>query len=553
MDWTDRRGLHNMPGLPEPTYTEAFDTLIKLRLRKEEFAPAVDKLPGSYMLGSKGATGQQWLFGDPKLYYSQLFAPTDFSMSWTHYKGVYERARPYRAAYASTLTSVEAANKAFWPIIAEEGTAYNLLILRKVTDGRFVEYKELLEGPDVEKHFARVQQQGRLYELDFSIFESFPARIVHDHPRFNPATLTLLERHETDKGVFEPKWIRVWSGKQPGQTYSPLFQYQTDSSWLYALQAVKSSVTLYGIWLGHVYHWHMVTAAMQGAMYDTISDSHHAVRRLLQPQSDYLIAFDYVLLDGMPRLTTFSEIAPPSCIADADSFLKLTDTFAAGRQFFDDDPLSELANNGLRQADFTRDQSWDMYPVARKLLQIWHICERFVSAFVSHTYRDDHAVAVDKVLQDWMTHAADPRYGNIRGLPVLDNVPALRRVLTSLVYRVTAHGLSRFITSSNPALTFVANFPPCLQNDYIPGSNEELGRTSQLLGFLPHTTTIGEMMAFYFAFTFSKPYVPLLGDDLYFDGGLAEPRNAALMRYRREMATFMGDTNIYQWPRNIET
>ena len=40
---------------------------------------------------------------------------------------------------------------------------------------------------------------------------------------------------------------------------------------------------------------------------------------------------------------------------------------------------------------------------------------------------------------------------------------ALERVLTSLLYRVTIHGVARLTSSSNPALTFVANFPHCLQ------------------------------------------------------------------------------------------
>ena len=48
----------------------------------------------------------------------------------------------------------------------------------------------------------------------------------------------------------------------------------TDSAWLYALQAAKTSVTVYGIWLGHVYHWHIVTAAMQMTMYNTTDKSH---------------------------------------------------------------------------------------------------------------------------------------------------------------------------------------------------------------------------------------------------------------------------------------
>jgi hypothetical protein len=75
-------------------------------------------------------------------------------------------------------------------------------------------------------------------------------------PRYNPATLTLLERHEKKIGVFEPKWIRVWTTTGRGQegVYSPLFIYMKGGAWLYALQAAKTSATLYGIWLGHVCH-----------------------------------------------------------------------------------------------------------------------------------------------------------------------------------------------------------------------------------------------------------------------------------------------------------
>lgn len=562
MTWKDPNGLTDMPGIPEPTNLETVDTLRRLSIRKDQIRPAMQGLSNNYVLVGAGSPmpypARDWLFGDPKQYGASLLKPKQFAMSWTNYKGVYEDGRQHLDAYASTLTSVDAANEAFWPTIAEHGTAYNLLILRRVTDARFAEYKELFGASDLAATFAPVQQQGRLYEIDLSMFASLKAWHYDDKPpRFNPATLTLLERDETKPGVFEPKWIRVWSQGQEPRVYSPLFIHQAHGSWLYALQAVKSSVTLYGIWLGHVYHWHMVTAAMQRTMYDTIRDGGHVIWRLLQPQFNYLIGFDYVLLDGASPAVKFSEIAPPSCIADPASFLQLTNMFAAGRQFFDDDPINELAKNGLEEADFTRDHPWDTYPVAQKLLQIWDISARFVSAFVSTSYADDHAVAADTVLQDWMNEAADSRYGNIRGLPVLDNRASLIRLLTSLIYRVTAHGISRLNDTANPALTFVANFPSCLQQEHIPSMTEDLS-TEELLEFLPNTTTIGEMLGFYFAFVFSRPYKSLYpdgtdGDDFYFNGGVNDPRNVALTAFRQEMAAFMGEANVSQWPRNIET
>jgi hypothetical protein len=75
------------------------------------------------------------------------------------------------------------------------------------------------------------------------------------------------------------------------------------------------------------------------------------------------------------------------------------------------------------------------------------------------------------------------------------------------------------------------------------------------------------MMAFYFGFAFSKPQVPLIpnpaNSDLPFGGGLSDPRNVALVKFRQSMAAFISDQykwwqkglfplDIYQWPRNVE-
>ena len=141
------------------------------------------------------------------------------------------------------------------------------------------------------------------------------------------------------------------------------------------------------------------------------------------------------------------------------------------------------------------------------MLKIWNICERFITAFVDNTYRDDLAVAADTKLNDWMVASAVQ--GNIRGLPKLDNKAALTRLLTSLIYRITAHGVGRLQRDADPWLTFVANFPPCLQRTDLPRPSAPLG-TRELLKYLPNIGTIADVLTFYFAFAYSKPYVPLI-------------------------------------------
>lgn len=74
----------------------------------------------------------------------------------------------------------------------------------------------------------------------------------------------------------------------------------------------------------------------------------------------------------------------------------------------------------------------------------------------------------DRQLGRWIAESGDTDGGNVRGLPAMDSKDSLKRVLHSLICRITAHGTSRLYRSANPVLTFVANFPPCLQDATIP-------------------------------------------------------------------------------------
>lgn len=144
----------------------------------------------------------------------------------------------------------------------------------------------------------------------------------------------------------------------------------------------------------------------------------------------------------------------------------------------------------------------------------------------------------------------------------MDSKAALESVLTSLLYRITAHGISRLNASANPALTFVANYPHCLQRTDIPKPSTTIDTTT-LLTYLPNTETIGEAVNFYFIFVNSPPYTPFIPLDgvdtnLFFSGGTGDSRNQALIQFRNGLASFINDyepdtPQRFQWPLNIET
>lgn len=478
-----------------------------------------------------------------------LDKPEQFTISWTNYYGFRTDAHHNKKTFSDVLKEPKVATEEFWPTIAKSGLAYNLLLLEKVkSDGKEIKdnfgnaWKNVIEP---------IHKEGRLYAIDLRIFSQWDAQKVNGFDRWTPSSWVLLKQDEKTKKL-TPIAIRI-AGLN--DTHVEVYT-QADNAWIYALTAARTSVTVYGIWLGHVYHWHIVTAAMQMTMFNSM-DSDHPIRTLLDPQSESLIGFNAALLHQ------WKSIGPPTSFSTSDLFLELTNSFATNRSFFDDDPHVAIKNLGLDPKDFTLKEEWDQYPVVQHLLHFWKISGEFAEVFVEHTYKDDQAVNNDTQLQEWMTQSKNPEEGNIRGLPEIGHKSELKKVLHSLIYRVAAHGNSRLLKSLNNTLCFVSNYPPCLQNKEIPKPAQIFDKDGEsLVTYLPNTGTIGEMMTFYYIFTYSAPYkplLPLLGNDkdLYFKDP-DDPRNVALVKFRHKIGEFIRkyDTNaplVHQWPASIET
>lgn len=546
--------LTNLPAIPF-RLSELPGTVVRLGLRAKQTEQAKEGLSTEFTIGGRTTDGYTFLYGtvsDSSYTQLSLEAPEQFAMGWTTFAGVERDARPLLPLFADTLRHEEAATLQFWPTITRFGLAFNLIVLENVSQARGGQLRAALGGAWTDEMEA-LHATGGLYVIDMTFFDRFPAATVDGFPRFTPATMTFLRR---EAGGIVPFAVRVTGQGGGGMQHF----VRSDPNWLYALQAAKTSITVWGIWLGHVYHWHIVTAAMQMTMFQTFG-SRHIVRQLLGRQSNYLIAFDQFLL-------LVWAIAPPTSVSSGAALLQMLDSYAAGRPFFADDPKATITALGLRKEDFSVHDDWDQYPVVRYLLIIWDAVERYVGTVIDACYLSDDAVRRDAELQTWIKASGDPAGGNVSGLPLMDNKVALKSVLTSLIFRVTAHGSARLNQTANPALSFVANFPPCLQDASIPSPQPAIG-PGRLLALLPNTGTIGSMITFLFTFTYSPPYesfIPLAGidTDLPFKGDQAEACNTALKQFRRDVRAFMGlwagDAHVepppaqeHQWPLNIET
>ena len=576
---------------------EIIESVPRLLKRLLEEQPAKDGLDTTYTIAGETETGREFLFGeglgdrledaladihqslhadptrvinnfykefldrdasfddshdDARLTALALETPEQWAISWTSYQNVYGDAQPRLTEWAATMTDVDAAEKQFWPTFARYGVGYNLLILQKLTRSNRSRVRRQL-GRAWTDEVQALLDAGRLYAIDMSLFEEDKPNRVDGLERFTPATITLLEQDAATQAL-TPILVRVAGNKGVGaQVYTRTTA--TASAWLYAMFAAKTSITVYGIWLGHVYQWHIVTAAMQMTMFNELPTS-HPVYELLAPQSKYVFGFDDILL------LLWKHIAPPTSISTPFQFLELINGFARDRPFAADNPRQAIVDLELDVADFTVDRPWDQYPIVGYFLDIWDAASTYVDAVVDVSYDSDLRVRQDRDLQAWLSESEQRYEGNVEGLPDVDTRAELADVLTSLMYRISIHGVSRMGATANPAMTFVPNFPPCLQNSTIPDPHVEFD-TRTLLSYLPHTGTIGAMMTFYFTFAFTAPYEPFIpaggaDTDLFYPGGPRDPRNAALIEFRGRLAAFIdayqpGDPQLQQWPLNIET
>jgi len=477
--------------------------------------------------------------------------PRQWSISWTTFPDVQSLGAPLLDEWAATVdvTQPEKATEAFWPMIATYGRAYNLLLPQKVRDA---DQWQSLFGDAWTPALDAAAEAGTLYVIDLRIYETLEPQRVAGTTRFTPSSVVVMVQDATTKAM-TPELIRVAGGDNEPTIFGRDDSRTTASAWVYALQAAKVGITVFGIWLGHVYQYHLVTAAMVMTMFENLSPK-NPVYRLLEPQSSFVIPFDDLLLLGWDALPGI----PPTSIATAPQLLELVDLYADSREFFDDDPTTTLERFGLTHADFSVDAPWDQFPIARDLLEIWEATGRYVHTSIDHAYATDDDVANDLEVQRWIAASASPDDGNVRGLPLVDSKGALKRVLHSIVYRIVAHGSSRLYGSANPALTFVANFPPVLQDATVPRPDTALDNAT-LHRYLPNTGSIGAMVYFYFTFWASPPYVPfvpLTGEetDLFFDD---DTSNGALIELRRFISGFVEraypDTpQVWQWERHIE-
>ena len=325
--------------------------------------------PGERRRRSHERIGRQDLTPvDPTAEPLSLEHPEQFSISWTNFPGVYEvgSCRPW-PAWASSLTDADAATNQFWPMIAEHGFGYNLIIPERVTQASGPEPCDPSSASAWDSRVrSALERPANLYVIDMSRFESLQPQTVNGAPRFTPATITLLIRNPRTRQTLRPVAIIVSGNQGSGRTGCSRGRRPANGAWLYALQAAKASVTR----LRRLARARLSLAHRHRG--DADDDVQHAAGRpipiyqLLAPQSKFAIPFDDVAAGRSGRRSRPRPRSPPP-----EQFLGLCNDYAAGRSYFDDDPHTTLSDQlGLREGQFSVDMK-HMGPLIRSSGACW--------------------------------------------------------------------------------------------------------------------------------------------------------------------------------------
>jgi hypothetical protein len=713
IEWIGLGGLSSMPVVPLPNLYDFIDAIIKLRQKEAQRQAPIDAMTNEYTLAAntiraRKRTARQFLFDESDSKRYSLDKPGQFDMGWTTFEQVHARALPLSEQFQKALTDADSGSKMFWKNISRYWNPFGVLPMQQVSAVAADRFRALL-GSNWDAALMDPAVGSTLFVVDMTIFEGVDPPIP-SIPRFTPSVLAffLLDTSNPGDPTFTPVLIRVSDGRD-ARIYqrfpagsNPARQDSEPTAWLYALQALKTATTVWGIWLGHVYRYHLMSVPFNFTQHRSMNPL-HPVRRVLGFQGKYTIAFDAVLL-------LVWSFPPPTSCGESIEFLQLVDAFAGvagGRSFFADDPEPALAALGIPKAAFStavireqdicipewiallREQDatpganpiisalsgrfaqtrlrmasyaggedpvfrrllalelnaiintpamaatlapllaaagvaqhpdtvaeggagalfgpaararmmlqdafpaalaimqWNLYPIANYVVSLHRAAARYIGAVIPLLYPGG---TLDPAIDRWV--AAASRIGNVQGLPATPGVTVaqLTALLTSLIYRVAAHGLARLAPVGNPGLSWVGNFPPCLELSRLPDPQVPSGdpnapalTTEQLLAFMPRTGSMGEMISFIFSFGFTDNFEELIpmpsanttglpDTDLHPFIGLPAGVDAALQQFRREITGFIwffeADANalnspavmnfsasaaqLHQWERNIE-
>lgn len=336
----------------------------------------------------------------------------------------------------SFFSSVTAAADSLWRV---SQTAHSFLFhFHNVSTQADLDRVMALYEDEWQGFWTSAYRQGNLVELDMTWMEGITST------KWNVVPHALLQ-YVNDGGSVSLRVMAVRLSNEQADPYA--YQVYTlkksRTAFMQALMAARSAISFSLIYIGHVYHQHVIQSAATYALYNSI-DPGVPFGQSSDPIRILADSYFHPYFLGLFNVGLYVGAYPPPIHAlidnDAGPLPTVYEFYATAGPLPGNNSLYEttieqlLVRSGLSVSKFTSPggQPWDLYPSARYHLDIKNITNNFAGSFVNLTYPSDAAVASNANVQRFVQQMIDPMGGNLVKISA-DNQIKTRKQLADLL------------------------------------------------------------------------------------------------------------------------
>eukprot|EP00122_Pirum_gemmata_P016080 Pgem_evm1s15029 len=364
---------------------------------------------------------------------------------------------------------------------------------------------------------ARMNQNDHtdFYFLNTESLGYLPPRKAKDkyQDRYAVGAFTLM-KHDKSKKILIPVAIKLIMDDN-GSTLEKVYSRanSAEGTWRLAMLAAKSSMTQWGILVGHVLTLHAVTSTMQTGLYNKLAPE-HPLRQVLEPFSKYTLQFNYLFFTGQNNLGDWT-------------FIQEDKEFTFERHL----PLIKIYNNTYARDSFTSlrpSQYYKQHGIKKDLIKDLGIttlnkdhgfettATKFARKIVNTLYSSDEEVRKDQQLKDFTQYIR--KVGNLgelvegQGDSDIDSKESLIQVLSTYFYLSIEHSTGRVKSMWGPINAAI----PCLsQNNFLKEDPKKEQSLDDIMNHMPDTGTLFTYAAFIRLFLDTAPFERMTNTTVY--------------------------------------
>lgn len=340
-------------------------------------------------------------------------------------------------------------------------------------------------NPDFEPlfKFSQELEAGNIYVADYTGKDGYyegPALVqggsYEKGRKYLPKPLAFFRWKPSgigDRGKLVPIAIQL-NGRvhHPVLVYTPFEKNSLD--WLFAKFCVQIADANHHEMSSHLCRTHFVMEPIPIATAHQLAEN-HPLSLLLRPHFLFMLTNNHL---GQERLINPNGPVDKLLAGTLEESMEIVKDAYKNWNINNFSFPKEIENRGMDKIPH--------YPYRDDGILVWNAINTFVSGYLNHFYGDSQAISNDTELQAWAAELADPKQGNLKGMPAqISDVKKLIELVTTIIFICgPQHSAVNF--AQYEYMAFAPNMPLSAYED--PADLADSGEPmteEKILGFLP--------------------------------------------------------------------